>query len=160
MQGGSSHLFVHNKLSNVAEARIADTVRWIKNKVYIGEDSTFSKGQSPSIGIARCTTINKEAGGIMISIVYTLNKQGGTSVPVVNSIQIKSRRVTSGKDPIEYLSHASEIRGNTIAFSISSVDIISWHGKPWGAVTVIYGTYDTSTGKYSMQISQQKPVAH
>jgi hypothetical protein len=154
----TSGLAANHSLNNVQKGiKITDTLKWIKMGAYDGKDSTFVKDQSPSAGIAGCTAINKEVGGIIISIVYTLNKQGGASVPVVSSIQIKSRHSTSGKDPIEYMSHASEIRGNTIAFSIASIDIISWHGEPWGAVTMINGTYDTSTGAYSMQIDQQTP---
>jgi hypothetical protein len=137
---------------------IADTVRSTKTDVYWGEDSTFVKGQSPSTGVARCTTINKQVGGIMVSIIYTFNKKGRTSLPVVGSIRLTSCRVPSGADPITILSSASEIRGPEIAFTIGAVDIISWDGNPWGAPTKIDGTYDTSSGKYSVQIHQMTPV--
>ena len=152
-----SALATNRKLNNLKEVRIADTVRWMKMGTYDGRDSTFVKGQSPSTGVAGCTTINKQIGGIKITISYTLNSQEGTSSPVVSNVQLTSRRSTLGKDPIKHVTCVTEIKGTKIAFSIGAIDIINWQGKPWGAPTVINGIYDTSTGEYSMQIDQQTP---
>ena len=139
-------------------ARVTDTVESIKKEICTGKDSTFFKGQSASIGIAKCTTINKEVGGIIISIGYTSNKQGDKTLPVAANLRLTSRRPLSGQDPIKMLSYGCETKGTKIAFSIGAIDTISWNGKPWGAPTTIYGTYDTSNGEYSVQINQETPV--
>jgi len=138
--------------------RVADTVKWIKKQVCSGKDSTFVKGQNPSTGIARCTTINKEVGGIIISIAYAL--KGDKSLPVVTNLQLTSRRLLSSQDPIKMLSCAFETKGAKIVFSIGAVNTISWNGEPWGAPTKIDGTYDTSNGEYSVQINQETPETH
>ncbi|HTI59623.1 hypothetical protein [Mucilaginibacter sp.] len=145
-----------HKFITVESTNIADTVKWTKAEVCEGKDSTFVSGQSQSTGAVRCTNINKQIGGIIISISYTLN-EGDRAMPVVSKIVLASRKAPSGTDPIKILSSVSEIKGSKIAFSIGAIDTISWHEKSWGAPTTIDGTYDTSNGKYSVRIRQQIP---
>jgi len=136
---------------------VADSTKLIPAGEYAGKDPNFVKGQKMAIGFLLCPKIKHKTDGNVVLLGYRINKKQGKLVPVAGDLTFGDYSEEKGVMPIKGMVSNSDVRGSKIVFALTAVEIINWEGKSWGAPTTVYGTYDTSNGKYSIQIYQYTP---
>lgn len=135
----------------------ADSLREILVGRYSGFDSLFVKGQSPYIGSIWCVKNKTPKKGLFLTFGYIITKNGDISLTKHDAIHIESFGLPSSDQALTPLSQISVVKGMKVEFSCTASAFIYQNDKPWAAVILINGEYNTENGRYLVDVDIEVP---
>ncbi len=141
----------------VDTVRVKDSLKSVVAGDCSGIDSNFVKGRTLSTGIIRCSMPNSLNNGLFVTIPYQIQKKGKIKTIKVGELRTIYYHLLPGMGSVKNNSR-SVVEGSKINFVCGVGDLIIYRGQPWSTAAMVYGTYDTSNGKYSINIREYVPL--
>ncbi len=156
----ASAICYSNSLSaqNIVDTiRVADSLKSVVAGDCSGIDSAFVKGRTLSTGIIRCSMPNSLYKGLFVTVHYQIQKKGKIKTIKADEPRVIYYNLLPDIPQAKNIS-ATVVDGSKINFVCGIADVIDYHGTPWRTAAMVRGTYDTSDGKYSINIREYVPL--
>ncbi|MBB6131479.1 hypothetical protein [Mucilaginibacter lappiensis] len=122
----------------------------------VGTDPGFKKGKTPATGVAKFAPFGGLYGGWQVNITYTITTNTKNGVTTTTPTVTANVAATFGAESMivgwQTLTSTTSVTDQTINFSFNGYDVYGVYNQGWHDNVTIDGTYNTSTGVYSIYV--------
>jgi len=120
----------------------------------IGTDPNFQKGKTPASGTAIYAPAGTVLGGWQVTVSYTITNVNGVATVTVTTIGAATIGSESMITTYQITSSSFSVNGSVITFNFDGSNVFGVYGQGYHISTNIQGTYNTSTGVYSIYVTR------